>query len=457
MRARRTTTLVASVLLVGALAACTPDGKTPPVSTVTATTGPTQISLAVYGPDPVISAYTTIAARFNAKHPSISIAVKPYATHEEAMAALSKSVGTKSAPDIFLAGASDLDSLQAMKANQRVDEMLSERNIDFGDGYERAALEAFSDDSALQCMPVDVSPLVVYYNDRLVHLATLRPPGEKVPNSDDGWRFEDFVTAAQQASSRTTRGVYVAPELDQVAPFIFSGGGQVVDDPQDPTSLSLSSGASENAMRQLLQLVRNPAVTFTPKQLARRDAVTRFKAGKLGMIVGYRDLTPELRKQQGLIFGVMPMPRVGKSATVARVSGFCVKPKLTNKEAVGDFLAYLVGEEASRILAATGYVTPANSEALHSEDFGQPSLDPHGSDVFVTQLRYTNPLPRSLAWQKAETAVDNRLYRLFYDPLIDPLDDRLKAIDEASKAILVPPTESPSATPTGSPSATPTE
>lgn len=448
MHARRTTALVAAVLLAGLGAACTPDGKTPPVSTVTATTGPTQISLAVYGPDPVISAYTKIASRFNAEHPSISIAVKPYATHDEAMQQLSRTVGTKAAPDIFLAGESDLDSLQQMKANQRVDEMLSERNIDFGDGYERVALEAFSDNSALQCMPVDVSPLVVYYNARLVHLAKLRPPGDRAPNSDDGWRFEDFVTAAQQASTRTTRGVYVAPDLEQVAPFIFSGGGQVVDDAKDPTSLTLSSGASQGAMRQLLQLVRRPELTFTPQQLAKQDAIARFKDGKLGMLVGFRDLTPELRKQQGLTFGVMPMPRLGRSATVTHISGFCVKPGLTNRHAVGDFLAYLVGEEASRILAATGYVTPANSEALHSDDFEQPTLDPNGSSVFVTQIRFSNELPSSMAWKQVETAADNRLYRLFYDPLIDPLDERLKAIDDAAKTIFTPPTESPSASPT---------
>lgn len=448
MRSRRTTTVAAAVLLIGGAAACTPDGKTPPVSTVTATTGPTQISLAVYGPDPVISAYTSIASRFTAQHPSIAVNVKPYATHDEAMTALSRTVGTKSSPDIFLAGESDLDSLEKSKANQRVDEMLSDRNIDFGDGYERVALEAFSDASALQCMPVDVSPLVVYYNARLVHLAKLRPPGDRVPNSDDGWRFEDFATAAQQSSTRTTRGVYVAPGLQQVAPFIFSGGGQVVDDTEDPTSLSLSSGATQNALRQLLQVVRDPALTFTPQQLAKRDAISRFKSGKLGMLVGFRELTPELRKQQGLNFGVMPMPRVGRSATVADISGFCVKPQLVNGKAVGDFLAYLVGDEASRILAATGYVTPANSEALHSEDFEQPTLDPNGSSVFVTQIRFAKELPRSSAWEKAEQAADNRLYRLFFDPLIDPLDDRLKAIDDASKTILTPPSESPSASPT---------
>lgn len=449
MRARRTTAMAAAVLLVGAGAACTPDGKTPSVSTVTATAGPTQVSLAVYGPAPVIKAYTTIAARFNADHPSIAIAVQPYATHEAAMQALSRVVDTRSEPDIFLAGSDDLDSLEKLKANQRVDEMLTERNIDFGDGYERVALEAFSDQNALQCMPVDVSPLVVYYNSRLVHLSTLRPPGERVPNSDDGWRFQDFVTAAQQASTRTVRGVYVAPDVKQVAPFVFSGGGQVVDDSKEPTSLTLSSGASESALLQLLQLVRDPALTFTPQQLVRRDAISRFKAGGLGMLIGFRDLTPELRKQAGLRFGVMPMPRIGKSATVADVSGLCVKPRLGNPVAVGDSLAYLVGEEASRILAATGYVTPANSEALHSEDFEQPTLEPNGSSVFVTQIRFAKELPRSPAWTEAETAADKRLYRLFYDPVIDPPDERIKAIDDASKTILAPPSASPSASPIG--------
>ncbi|MEP6816277.1 MAG: extracellular solute-binding protein [Marmoricola sp.] len=449
MHARRTSAVAAAALLIGLGAACTPDGQTPPKSTVTAPTRPGQVTLAVYGPDPVISAYTTVAARFTAKHPTIAVDVKSYATHDEAMRALSGTVGTTSAPDIFLAGEGDLDSLMKANANQRVDQMLSERNVDFGDGYERVGLEAFSDDSALQCMPVDVSPLVVYYNARLVHLAKLRPPGQPAPNSDDGWTFEDFIAAAQQSSTRTTRGVYVAPDLNQVAPFVLSGGGQVVDDLEQPTTMTLSSGASENALRQLLQLVRDPGLTFTPKQLAKHDAVSRFKAGTLGMLVGFRDLTPELRKQEGLTFGVMPMPRLGTSATVANISGLCVKPKLANAGAVGDFLAYVVGEKASRILAATGYVTPANSEALHSDDFEQPTLEPNGSNVFVTQLSNVNALPALPGWKKAVAAADIRLYRLFYDPLIDPLGDRLTAIDDTSRTILAPPGTSPSATPTG--------
>ena len=241
-RMRRTAGVAAALLLAGAVAGCTPDGQTPPATSTTAIASPSQVTMAVYGPDPVISAYTAIAARFSAEHPAISVNVRPYADHESAMAALRKDIGTSRAPDIFLSGENDLEWLRAAKATQDVDEMLSDRNIDFGDGYARVGLEAFSADSALQCMPVDVSPLVVYYNPRLVDLAKIRPPGQKPLNPTTVGRMSEFVTAAQQASTGRLRGLYVAPDLEQIAPFVWSGGGEVVDDTDEPTTLDLSDG-----------------------------------------------------------------------------------------------------------------------------------------------------------------------------------------------------------------------
>lgn len=449
MRRRRTAVALAALALV-LTTACTPDGSTPPTPTVTTTAGPIQVTLAVYGPPAVISAYTTIAANFSAKNPGVAINVRPYATHDEAMTDLARTRGTKQAPDIYLAGADDLPELIRTKANQRVDQMLQARNIDFGDGYERQAIEAFSADTALQCMPVGVSPLVVYYNPALVHLAQLRPPGQKVPNPDDGWRFEDFAAAAQQASVGGVKGVYVAPDVQQVAPFLFSGGGKLVDDETKPTTTTFSDGADTGAMNTLLAVVRNPALTFSSAQLAKRDAITRFKAGKLAMILGFRDLTPELRNQAGLRFAVMPIPRIGRSSTVLDISGLCVKPNLPHRTSTANFLAYLVGTQASQILAASGYVVPANANVLYSEAFTQPTLDPAGSTVFSSQIRYATRLPTGPTWDAAEQIVDGQLFRLFNDAVIDPLDDRLTEIDQAAKDALggTTPSASPSASET---------
>ena len=91
------------------------------------------------------------------------------------------------------------------------------------------------------------------------------------------------------------RGLYIAPDLEQVAPFIWSGGGEVVDDTEEPTTLTLSDGPSADAHGEAARAGAQPRPDLQPGALRRQSALERFKAGKLGMILGYRDLTPELR------------------------------------------------------------------------------------------------------------------------------------------------------------------
>ena len=273
-------------------------------------TTPSELTFAVYGPKPVIAAYTRIAAAYNADHPKTRFVIKGYATHTEAKAALRKQVAEGTTPDLFLADHYDLTELLDDKAVQPVDNLLADRKVDFGDGYARAGLEAFSADARLQCMPVDVSPLVVYYNPTLIDLTTVAELGRNPVDQKNGWSLDEFGRAALQARGPGTRGLYVQPDLEQVAPFVWSGGGEVVDDTDEPTSLTLSEGASASAMEKLLLLVRDPSLTFSQAALARKPALQRFEEGKLGMILGFRDLTPRLRERKGLNFDVMPMPRL---------------------------------------------------------------------------------------------------------------------------------------------------
>lgn len=451
VRRRRITAVLAAATVALGLSACTPDGAAPPAPTASTATGPLKVTLAVYGPDAVISAYMTIAARFSADNPNITIDIRPYQSHRLAMAALARTRGTAQEPDIFLAGQSDLPSLMRTGANQRVDTMLSNQNVDFGDGYERASLEAFSADSALQCMPVDISPLVVYYNRGLVKLETLRPEGNSQPNPDAGWRFDDFVAAARQASVGAKRGVYISPEIKQLAPFLFSAGGQIVDSTSDPKQLTLAD--ESDAVQQILGLLRNPTLTFTADQLKKKNALSRFKQGQLGMILGYRAMTPGLRHQDGLDFGVMPIPRLGRSSTITEATGLCVKPKLPHRTSTSRFLAYLVSDQASRVLASTGYITPANSTVLNSDAFEDRARLPTGSSVFASQIRYTQELPEGEAWRRAQPTLNRSLSRLLYGTSVEPLKTQLDQIDSTVSPLLSG--VSPGASPSGSPSASP--
>jgi multiple sugar transport system substrate-binding protein len=443
--------VAAVVVLLVACAGCSSEDKPPAAKPSPSPSAPTQVTFAVYGPTEVIETYKRLAADYSVTHQGVKIVVKDYPTHDEAMEAVRSASLAGTPPDLFLMDHDDLAALTEEKAVRRVDDLLAEREVDFGDGYTRNGLEAFSSDAALQCMPLDVSPMVVYYNPKLVELDTVAEAGSNAVTQEGGWSLDEFHRAALQPRRPGVRGLYIDPDLEQVAPFVWSGGGQVVDDNDKPTTLTLSDGPSANAMEKLLEIVRDPGATFTARALGRRSALQRFEDGKLGMILGFRDLTPVLRAHQSLSFDVMPMPRVSSSATIARMSGLCISQGSKHTDEAADFLATLIGDEDASALARTGYVMPSNVDVLNSDDFLQTGQRPLHSDVFARELRRAQMLPSTTTWDSVSSATAGSLTQLFYDPVIAPLQDRLKAIDAASVPLFNPPKSTPSPSPSSSP------
>ncbi len=422
----------AAVLLAGCAAADPEDTET------SAPSGTSLLTFAVYGPPPVVTAYAKIAADYSRDHPDTVVNVRPYDSVEAAASALRKDVETGSTPDVFLTPVEELPWLMDEDAISPVDEPLIEREVDFGDDYQRNALEAFSFDKLLQCMPVDVSPLVAYYNTDLVDLDDLRDPDQEPVDPVEGWTLEEFAEAARRASGGGVQGVYVAPTLEQLAPFLWSDGGELVDDDQEPTTLRLSDGSSRSGLAKVLAVLRNPQVTFTQLQIARRSALDRFKNGSLGIVLGYRSLTPQLRAVEDLPFDVMPLPQLGGRATVGESNGLCLGAAGESASKAADFLAYAVSDPASTLLAKTGYTVPTNLAVLNSPDFLQPERQPDSPSVFALNVRYVRMLPTVDAWHEVEAAAAPLLTRLFYDPVIDPLDERLREIDDLSVPLFTP-------------------
>ncbi|SDR88777.1 carbohydrate ABC transporter substrate-binding protein, CUT1 family [Nocardioides scoriae] len=452
---RRSVVATAALAVLTATAACTSTEQEPPAAEPTpsssSSSSPTQdaVVLAVYGPDEVTDVYRSLAATWTSQHPDRPVRVKAYADHAEAMSALVRLRSEGKAPDLFLAGREDLADLMQTKAVRRVDDLLAQRQVDFGDGFNRTGLEAFSDQAALQCMPVDVSPLVVYYNPKLIELDEIAEPGRRPITQERGWTLEEFARAAEQPRRPGVRGLYVEPQLDQVAPFVFSGGGEVVDDTADPTTLTLSDDASRDALEQLLEVVRNPALTFGQDAIAKRSALQRFEEGKLGMLLGYRDLTAELRTRPSLTFDVMPLPSLGSGATVARITGACLSADSDQQDTAADFLATMISQESQDALAATGFTMPANLASLNDEAFLQTGQRPLHSQVFVREVRDIELLPSTTRWVDVLQVAGAQLTDLFDEPVIDPLEERLTALDAASVPLLDPDAD-PSQQPTPS-------
>ena len=436
MTVRRAKVLLAGTLLCALVAGCTtpaePSNADPsPSSTLNPVSEPATITVAVYGPSSMLGAYDEVGKAFTRDHPQVTVNVKPYEDAEHVIAA----VEGDDPPDVFLMDHDQLSRLVREKQVQPVDRLLEARNLNFGDGYQRGGLTAFAVNASLQCMPLDVSPVVVYYNRGLVDLRRLAKQGEEPPTPLDGWTWEAFSAAARQAAKGPADGLYVAPSLESIAPFVWSAGGAISDDDRNPTTLTLADGDSRQALEQLLALVRDPRITPTAADLEKQDAVTRFAEGKLGMILGTRALTPRFRAADRLRFDVMPLPTLSRLRTVADVSGYCISADTEHVQQAADFVAFAVGRQGAAIAARPGYIVPSNLEVANSAAFAQTSQQPASSFLFNESVRRAQPLPFSPKWPQLSKAVEAPLHRLFYAPVID-LSRTLEQIDKMSTRVL---------------------
>jgi multiple sugar transport system substrate-binding protein len=404
------------------------------------------LRFAVYGDEQTVAAYQRLADAYTDEHPDVTVRVQHSPDRTTALQRLDRQFERGRAPDLFLLDHGDLPGYVAAQRVQPVDQLLEQRGVLFGDTYQRLGLEAFSADSALQCMPDDVSPLVVFYNKRLLRPRTLATPDQPAPSVEDGWTWEQFATAARRMSHGRVRGVYVAPELGSLIPLVRSAGADVMDDERQPTTLTMADDGTRDALEQVLALLRDRRVTPSRRLLARESPQQLFEAGRIGMMFGTRRLVPKLREAQGLRFDVLPLPSLGRSRTVAEMNGYCISAQSDQVQATADFLTFATGPQGSRITAGFGGLVPANLEALHSDDFLDPGAQPRHPLVFAEGLRHADALPFAPAWPQVEAQTGPLVAQLFYAPVLD-LDRLLPRMDSRSRALLAPAEASPSPSP----------
>ncbi len=424
-----------AVLMSVLAGACTSDEK-PTTDPIGTKTDPVELSFMTYGPEEESEAFEATVKKFNASHEGI--VVKLHAVEDENAALKALRAGVD--PDVFLLSRRDLSEIVRDGRNQPIDELLDSRGVDFGDYYKRDSLQAFSLDDRLQCMPYGVSPMVIYYNTNLIDFESMREQGLPAPASSRVWTFDQFAAAADYATRRGTKGVQIDASLLGLAPFIYSGGGQVFDDMQEPTSLTLSDESSREALGRTMELLRTDRLTLSPRQLRKESALDRFKKGKLGMIAGFRSLVPELRKTPSLSFDVMPIPVIESTRTVGSVTGLCMSSEPAGVSAAADFIVDAISAEAVSAVAEAGYLVPSNNEVSQSEAFLQTDKLPAHSDVFSRAVRDIVVPPLVDDYARLEEVIHPGIYRLFYARILN-IEAVTESIDEASRSVVAPESE----------------
>jgi multiple sugar transport system substrate-binding protein len=280
------------------------------------------------------------------------------------------------------------------------------------------------------------------FNKRLVKLGRI-PNAPATPGQ--GWSYDQYVAAARWAIQHHPRatGTYVDPTIAGLSPFLYSGGGQLFDSNDQPTSTAFTSDPNRQTLTRLTRALRRPRMTLTPGQLAVKTPLEWFEAGRLALLEGNRRMVPRLRQDALLDFDVMPMPTVSKSATTGGLTGICIARHPRDVSTAADFLVYASSPDALGMVASAGYLQPANQTVALSDDFQQPGHLPEHAGVFTFSVKSMVFPPLLDRWDDLDTAVDPHLVDLLHGrPAQVPRQAR--RADRASRGVLEQP-QSPSA------------
>lgn len=276
------------------------------------------------------------------------------------------------------------------------------------------ALEAFQWDGKTWCVPQNISSLVVYYNRALFDAAGLPYPAT-------GWTWDDFLRTARALTRDVDGdgqideyGAGVSPELFRLAPFIWQNGADLVDDPRQPTRLTLDSPGSLEAFQWFvdLQVLEHVVPDSTAEQA--ESSENRFMNGRLAMFFNSRRGVPTYRTVTGLDWDVAPLPVGVFAAGILHSDAYCMAANAGDKDAAWTLIEFANSADGQLIMAGTGRTVPSLRPVAESPAFLDPDQPPASSQVFVDAIPLLRRVPLLPEWPRIEEMASREIERAFY-------------------------------------------
>ena len=404
------------VLLLVLVACGGGDDPTQPAASGGALSGSLRIQAA--GGEGELKALQSVVDAFTTANPGVTVDFTGVAEQGDHLAKLTAGFAAGNPPDVFLLNYRRAGAFLAKKV---VDPVRTD-GVDLDDFYEPPR-EAFTYDGALACLPQNVSSSVVYVNETLFAKA-----GVDLPAGD--WTWDDLRATAAALAAKGVESIGFEPGTRTVAPFVWSAGGEYVDDTGEPTKVTLDGTEASAALTLLNDLQKTG---YDARQRAAEDVQDAFGAGHLAMLVDSRRAVPAFRKT-GVAFDVRPLPKGPKgSVSLLASDGWCVAAKSKNLEAAHAFAAFTVGPIGGKVLAESGRSVPVAKGLATSPAFLAADLPPKSSQVFLDSIPTLRRLPNVAQQNEAEEAADDVLGQYFGGRL--PLDRVAAEVEKATAAV----------------------
>lgn len=381
------------------------------------------VSFAFAGDSAELAAYQTLITAFEQQHPDITIQIRHSPSRQDFQQKLVTMFDGGQSPDVILLNYRRFPRFAADGDLRPIEPFVNDLELNRNDFYP-IALEAFTWQSELWCVPQNISSLVVYYNQDLFDAA-----GVDYPATD--WTWDDLLQAAQRLTKQEVVGVGIEPNLYRLAPLVWQTDGGLYG---TDTGLLPTTAPNLEALTWLAELQTVHAVAPDALAAESLSLEDRFIAGRLGMIFDSRRLTPTLRAAADFRWDVAPLPLGKRAAGVLHSDGYCLGN--TPSLATLTFIRFAVSPEGQTILAQTGRTVPSRQEVANSAVFLDEDQLPASSRVWLDQVDQLQLVPLHPAWIQVEELSSAEIEEAFYGR-IPPLE-ALQRIQEGSEPLLIP-------------------
>jgi multiple sugar transport system substrate-binding protein len=391
-----------------------------------------EVSFQVFGDAEELAAYRDVVAAYERKNRA---GVRPIEVpdRDAHLQKIATGFAGGSPPDVFLVNYRNFAGYAASGALDPAGPRLARSKVLRRRAFFSQPLEAFTYRDTLQCMPQNISSLVVYYNRDLFREAGLADPRP-------GWSYEEFRAAARRLTEPAREdsavrryGVGLEPSIVRLAPFVWSAGGDIVDAPDDPRRFTIDTPRGREGLLAFLDLQGGERLAPFEREVEAKPLDARFLDGELGMFLSSRREVPTFRTIEDFDWDVAPFPRLRERASVLHSDAYCLA-KGERAAAAWRFVEFAAGPEGQRILARSGRIVPSLRSVARSKDFLDPSRAPRSSQVFLDAIPTIRRLPVASTWPELEDAVDLAIKRAYYTELT--VDETLARIDEETAPLL---------------------
>lgn len=414
------------VIALSVLASCGDDGRGRAAPTSDGGSAPTTISLVVFGEREELAAYRTLVESFEDAQDDVDVDLIEVPDRQALITRVTTSIASGDAPDLFVINYRFFGQFAARGVLEPMQPRLDASEILSEDGMYDVALDAFRyPGEDLTCLPQNVSSLVVYFNRDLFAAGGVDVPRE-------GWTWDDMRAAASELSDGETRGVGVEASIVRLAPFVWSNGGDIVDDQDQPTRLTLDTPQALEALDEFLALSAD-GLTPTYEESQSEDDEARFANGRLAMYMNSRRATPHFRQITDFEWDIAPLPVLAEPAGVLHSDAYCMTEDSTNHDAAFSFVEYALGPDGAPVIARTGRTVPSLVAVAESEAFLDPDLPPPSADVFLSTIPVVRQLPTISTWPE----IENVTSEILEDARLSgtPAADVAVQLDEATRAL----------------------